>query len=153
MKEEDEFTAFIEFQDDACAEEALLNLDGMTIGGATVLAFRQKYQPAGWADYSDRGGHAAVAESLKRSYPLSDDIGDCAYECVYSQCPNEQSPEHEKVSQEEDGLEGQADSESLKLRPSSKYSDAQTAPRAPCHEITKQFIPVSSAKPLLKNSC
>lgn len=140
-KEEDEFTAFIEFQDDACAEEALLNLDGMTIGGTSVLAFRQKYQPAGSAE---DGGHPTVTEAWKRSYPLSDDSGDCVYECVHSQSASELSPEHEKAPQE-DGLDGQAEIQSLKLQPSSKYSDAKTAPRAPCHEITKQFIPVSDA--------
>ena len=111
----------------------------MTIGGTSVLAFRQKYLPAGSAE---DGGHPTVTEAWKRSYPLSEDSGDGAYECVYSQSASELSPEHEKASHE-DGLYGSAETESLKLQPSSKYSDAKTAPRAPCHEITKQFIPVS----------
>ena len=144
----EEFTAVIEFQDDASAEEALLNLDGMVIGGSSILALRQKYQPS---DSVEDGGQLSTAESSrKENDPHSYNSEDCTYECVYSQSASGLCPELGTVP-EDGGMEDGVEHEPLKTHPSSKYADAKTAPRAPCHEITKQFIPVSATHSRDKN--
>ena len=130
--EEGELIACIEYADNAGAEEALVSLDGIVVGGTAVAAYRQKYNSS---DKSCRKVEAAPntettaeesAAMLKRSFaPPSQamDEAPVTFDCVY------------------ESLED-ADGEAEPSRPSSKYLEAKNAPRAPSHETILASIPV-----------